>query len=324
MTGNHNACIGDDLLWRYIEKDTDDREDRMVRNHIIRCSACFSIVASVLYNEKHPFTAEEMAEVDKLLSKNREKLIDDFLHDYRKSEGISTNESKDTNALNRTYKESFLDKIADWVNNTRFVRPAVGVAFIIFIAVVGWQIFIDKPDRITNQYVYDDRAPFLPSGLRSAGPVAEFANWREMLNDAIINKYAMQGYENAISAFEAIEPIIQTLPPDSMTNQVISRLRDIHFYKGLSHFALSRSRVQNLTEQEKALQTQKAIQSLSAADSLVTAHNLPNSDREAFYLGLVLGLKGEIKNAIEKLNAVPEDSRFYEESSRLVKNWSDE
>jgi hypothetical protein len=324
MTGKGNACISEELLWRYIEEDTDDRETRMVRNHINRCTTCFSIVASVLYNEIHPFTDQEKAEVDKLLSGDREKFISAFLQKYRENEGINAINGREDAVVNLSGK-GMLDKIMKKLKAIRFLQPAVAFATIFAVGVLVWQIFFTTSQNIFDKYVYDDSPPDLPvSGFRSSGAAAESGSWQETLYNAIVNNYSLQSYENAIGLFETIEPVIQALPPDSMVNKVIVQLRDLYFYKGVSHFAISRSKKRNLTQSQRSLHIEKAVQALSSADSLVHVHNLAEGDREVFFLGIALGFRGNKSSAIAKLKEVPRESRFFKESVRLIREWQEE
>lgn len=323
MTGNGDTCISDELLWRYIEENTDDRETRMVRNHINRCTTCFSIVASVLHNELNPFTDEEKAEVDKLLSGDREKWISAFLQKYRESEGIkATNRNVDFVA--NMQKEGIFDKIINTLKTIPFLQPAVAFAAIFAIGIIVWQLFLSSSQIDLDQYVYDDQSPSLPSsGLRSGGEAPEPGSWQEMMDNAIVNNYSMQSYENAIDAFETIEPIILAMPADSMANKTIVQLRDLYFYKGVSHFAISRSKTRNLTQSQRSFQSEKAVQALTSADSLVRVHNLNDADREAFFLGMAFGFGGNKFSAIAKLKEIPRESRFFEESVRLIQEWQE-
>lgn len=60
-------CVSDELLFRYIEKNTSKAEKVEVELCLSLCQVCFDVFSSVLYNQQYPFTSREKAEVDELM-----------------------------------------------------------------------------------------------------------------------------------------------------------------------------------------------------------------------------------------------------------------
>lgn len=304
-------CIDDTLLWRYIEGYTDEAETNSVQAHLIACEKCFSVFVSVMHTERNPLTDREIAEVNKILSSDREKVIADFLQ--QNAPAVSQSAPR-VNAW---------QNLRDWASQHFGLRAVLGMVAALAVMVVAWQgvRFMSQPAIDDTLYIFDDRAPYLPSTLRSAGPDSGLPVWQETLNSAIQNQYGLREYEAALQSFESIETATANLPADSAQKEIPARLRDVYFYKGLSHLALSRSQTRKLSDSLRADHAERAVRSLQIADSLVKAHTLPNPDREAYYLGLALALAGQEQQALAKLDQVSSTSSFFDDSERLKKAW---
>jgi tetratricopeptide (TPR) repeat protein len=79
MQWGEDECIDNDLLVRYIEKDTTTEETDRIREHLDKCQICFRVAASMIRDEYSPITEAEKEEVRKLLKLTPEEQVEKIL-----------------------------------------------------------------------------------------------------------------------------------------------------------------------------------------------------------------------------------------------------
>jgi hypothetical protein len=211
--------------------------------------------------------------------------------------------------------------------------PVSRYAFAFALTVIGvlavllpYQIFINKD--ADNYYVYDEQLPYdyNMSSLRGAQSGAE----ADSLLLAFVNQfrlgmadYLSRDYASAVGMFQSLEPVVLLLQQTRSENEkILPWLRDYFFYSGVSHFALSRSRVSDLSPEVKQQHAAASIRWLAGADSLVTARHLEGGDREIYFLGLAYGFAGRRNSGVAQLRRINTESQFYNNSIDLIHQWA--
>jgi len=199
----------------------------------------------------------------------------------------------------------------------RFTLPAV---FALFLGVLPAVI---EP----GGGLYDHTVPYQPeSGLRSFSPEvprdslrATFAaNFSQGFND-----YMVCDYKNAVAAFERMEGIVAAMQTrqSETTREDMSLLHDYYFYRGATHYALSRSRQFKLKAAERKQHANEAIHFLKNAQVVAASHGLNGHDRDSYFLGQAYGFAGHREAALVELYNVRPESKFYHAAERLIQQW---
>jgi hypothetical protein len=182
-------------------------------------------------------------------------------------------------------------------------------------------------EDVDAQYVFDDRIPYDYdiSGLRgSSSALPQDSLFQVFLTQFRLGlaDYLIRDYAAAVTTFQSSAPTAQALQSQPDHEKILPWLRDFYFYLGVSHFALSRSRVGDLSSEVKQQHAAESIRWLALADSLVAVRNLESSDRESYFLGLAYGFGGRRDLAVAQLRKIAPVSRFYEDSAKLINEWS--
>ncbi len=172
-------------------------------------------------------------------------------------------------------------------------------------------------------YTYDDRAPYdYDSGTR--GP-SEPAAADSLLIDfkgrfkLAMSDYMLRDYPRALQILEGLQPNIAALSSHTSNENFAALMRDYYFYTGVSHFAWSRSK---RFKQNREHHAEQAVYWLARADSLTQAGPMPQSEREAFFLGLAYGFAEQKDKALAVLRKIPSTSFFYQQSIERINEWS--
>ena len=178
---------------------------------------------------------------------------------------------------------------------------------------------------ILSKYVFDQRVPYENTSSIFRGPRISsdqlFSKFGSVFNYGIYD-YLNFDYFKALEHFKDCETIALNLQAKTNTAKLIPKLRDLYFYAGISHFAISRSKKLGLSEEAKIIHMKNARENLNRAYNLVKHNGLEKQDREAFFLGLVYGFAGLEDSACAILGEIESTSQNYLESLELQKIWS--
>ncbi len=207
-------------------------------------------------------------------------------------------------------------------------RKSLAFAAAILALFVGGYFLISS--LTSNHYLihYDDKVPF-EYNVRNLRSIAEDDSEQNSSLLSLsrgfnlgISNYNVLEYEEAVKIFERIEPLVVNLDDQNLAPEDLSRIRNLYFYLGLSHLALSVTEVSGYSSAEKTEHAQKAVVYLSKMEQLVAKFNLEKQSQDAFFLGKAYGLSGDKIKAIRCLQTVPPNSDFFEESKNLIRLFS--
>ncbi len=201
--------------------------------------------------------------------------------------------------------------------HSRFTLPAVFALFLgVLPAVIapggGW---------------YDHTVPYQPqSGLRSFSPEVARDSLRATFAAHFsqgFNDYMVCDYQNAVAAFRQMDGMVAAMQmrQRAATLEDMSLLHDYYFYRGATHYALSRSRQFKLNAAEKKQHANEAIHFLKNAQVVAASHGLNGHDRDSYFLGQAYGFAGHREAALVELYNVKPESEFYQAAARLIQQW---
>jgi len=268
-----------------------------------------SQIAPLLGQEKIP----EMAEV-------RIKSADELLT----RAGITTGEKVDPAKRSQPEIRERLHWILAFPKNIpkyAFVFPVL-----LAVALATFLVFNNlKENKFSEYYVYDDQVPYkfdvssLRRSLDSSGQDSLVQSFVRGFRFGM-SKYVRRDYHSAIHLLETLRTPASQLQAHSPDQELWAWIRDLYFYLGVSHFALSRK--EGLSEQEMEPHSEQAIQLLSRAETLINQSGLDNPDRETYFLGLAYGMGGGIDSALVKLRKIKPESDFFKDGTRLIQELS--
>lgn len=324
-TGERGAQhLDDDLIFKFMNGLVDAKEKQTIYEHLGLCHDCAHEVAAIAKFALHGPAPEEEAELQKLLAVNVEAELAQVM---AKTEAFFPKQVSETK-INKPQSLPVGRRVQQWWTSL-FPLPRYA-ALALSVVVVGFFIY-DKvfQNSFAGYYVYDNKLPYEynVSSLRSASP-----DWAsDSLLQAFVRQfkfgmsdYVIYDYANAIRLLQNLEPAVIMLQTRADDITILPWLRDYYFYRGVTHFALSRSRQLELRDEVKVQQANQSIRWLALADSLVTVRHLENSDRETYFLGLAYGFGDQHDSAIVQLHQIKPESRFYDDSVKLIHEWSNE
>ena len=313
---DEDRCIDNNLLVRYIEKDTTPEETKRIREHLDECEICFRMVASMIRNEHNPITDAEKEEVRKLLKLTPDEQVEKILS-YQTT-------------IQKEQKTQPQNQFPDWLSKFLKPTPKYALAFasvilVLVISIIGYKTLFHTD--FSSQYVFDKRVPYQyrSNALRSTGDISS--------KDVLLNKfisefeiamgaYAMRDYKSTIHNLEGLESTASELQARAGNQKYLAWIQDLNFYLGVSHLAIGRSTAKGLADKEKAQHLGKSIQYLLQAKSLARDRGFENYDRETYFLGLALGFSGKTGSAVKQLRQITPESDFYAESEKLIQEWA--
>ena len=312
MHNGDTTCLNDIQLFRYLEGELGEIEAAEVLRHLNTCRSCFSVYASVVYNEFHPFTSAERDAAEKSALADRAAFVAGTLQKagYGEAEAAPGIESK------RRWLPGWL---ADW----RFVVPAM--AIVILAAVVWMHLPSPGPgETLFAAYSYDEHTPypFRESGFRGGGLAA--ADTLAVTVDRgmrqAMGEYLTRNYAGAITQFDVIAEHAELLKARAGRPEHMILLKNYYLYRGLSHLALATSKRHEPDEQSRDRQLAAALRALVAADALLQDIESPDDAPHAkFFLGLVLALQGKRERALAQLQQInPNAGAAYAAARRLT------
>ncbi len=294
---NRNELIED-----YLAGGLSNKEKEAFEEHFFNCNTCFQELRL-------------RQEVVDLIKDEGKVLFESYL----------TQETQDT----VTFKPQ-----NRWLQWPRLAGSArwVYVTLVLLVVGGGSYLMVDHltKDDLLQQYVYDDKVPhaFVPSEetrLRSAFDTLEDASVLASFYDDFLAGMLEDKDRNYIDSIEILNSLRATaddLERKVTDKEILTLIRDYHFYLGVSHLAISRSEQIDIDEKTKRLHLEDAIQELSGSTTLAMNNSLDSIDRDRFFGGLAYGLAGQKDIAVEKLIKTNSESPFFEYSDELIGKWS--
>ncbi|MDZ7362573.1 MAG: tetratricopeptide repeat protein [candidate division KSB1 bacterium] len=146
------ACLDDDLLYRYLEKLATEQERRTVERHLQACRECFSDFAALARMASTPATEAEKTELAQLPGLTPEEQINKIF-DYLKAEGPAPDpvrEVLDNKFVFQTKKKSW-PKLWSWLPSPQLApRFAYVMALFLILAAtsfIGIPFIVSRFDK---------------------------------------------------------------------------------------------------------------------------------------------------------------------------------
>lgn len=311
MDAAGTRCLSDALLARFLDGEVTEAEKQVVLEHISHCEICFGVYASVIYNEKHPFSAADEASALALSRVDRAQ----FLEQTVKKAGSKIENAQLAPAA--TTPRISLSSVLNW----RFLVPTIAA----LVLILYFGLFFTPPQTtdLFAEFAFDSRVPYpyLESTLRGGAleeqdPLAGRVdhNFRLAIAD-----YLVRNYEGSLAIFHTMEADIRALARKAVAPQKRKLVYNYYFYRGLTHLARATSQEQPLQDTERAAQLAAAVEMLEVADSLAQAIPLPKTGREAFFLGLTYALQNDTTRALVYLRRLePSAGELYTAGRTLL------
>lgn len=218
-------------------------------------------------------------------------------------------------------RHSFFNRIKQ---HNRLVRYAIAAALLIGLASVIYRTINVTAQGPFAAGMWDEQTPYAYEPSTYEGGILRS---QEGANDTFMKKmnrglseYASHRYIDAIQIFESLEfDVGEFKSSDSL--QAVAR--DFYFYLAASHLALSKSEKFNLNKEVKSKHVVTAIRYFSLADSLARAQKIKSDDRETFFLGVAYTCANQFDLATIALRRIMPNSKFYKESTELIRNISE-
>lgn len=318
-----NCGINEILLHRYIYGSVTAAEEREVQSHLANCKLCLDEVIAITKVLQQPVTEEEKAAFRKVVAINPETRLEKVMAKVNEMFPPETEEDDDDE------KAPVWERLKIWWE-AREPVPCYALALSVLIIGTFASLFtyqVVLKNDVENYYVYDDKVPY-EYDVASLRGTSEGLEADDLFRSFVsgfklgMGDYMIRNYQSAISTFEELEPDAVKLRARPPNKELIPWIRDFYFYNGVSHLALLRSKRPELNQSARSRHAEEAIQSLMQADLLVLSNNLEGSDREAYFLGLAYGFGGKQDSAIVRLQQIQPGSRFYENSDKLIHEWS--
>lgn len=327
------ACLDDDLLYRYLEKLVPAEERQLVERHLNTCNACFGELAALARDAHAPATEAEKIELARLPKLSPQEQTAKIL-DYLQAESASTPLAPGETAQKVFQKEGSV-AFSLWQQFKHFFemrqwQPQYALALTVLVVGIAAAFFayirLNK-NNADALYAYDDRVPYEyeVSGLRGAEPARENSSLFQAFVTQFkqgMSDYVLHDYAGAIRVLQEAEPTARALQAVPNNDSILPWLRDYYFYLGVSHFAQSRRKAGDLSSEARQQHALQAIHWLTLADSLTIVREFPGSDREIYFLGLAYGFGGRADSAVAQLRKINAESRYYNESVQLIRQWS--
>lgn len=220
-----------------------------------------------------------------------------------------------------------IDKLIDLISQQPVWIRAFAIILIVLLVGRGSFLVVDTLTKDPfSEYVYGNKVPYAfdPSEktrLRGASSTLEDATLIQSFNNTFITgmlEYRDHNYKRSIEILTKLQTTAAEFQEKSTDPEILTLLRDYHFYLGVSHLAISTSQQINVNERTKQLYLEDAIQELSRSTTLAITNTLNLIDRDRFFLGLSYGLAGKWELAVEELNKIDSSSLYSGESSELV------
>lgn len=200
----------------------------------------------------------------------------------------------------------------------RAIRWAFASTFLLALFV----LFIWRPDVFNRRMPVDSvllsrRLPFpylqnVMRGLNEPRMSPEEERFIEMFNLGM-SDYLMERFESAVSTFEKGDGLAN---PQFLGRPVRLGLREYYFYWAISNLTLASTRRSGGRE----TRVREAIRLLSLAGHIAVADSLDGADRESFYFGLALCMRGREEEARNFLETIQPESGYYSDARILIQS----
>lgn len=207
--------------------------------------------------------------------------------------------------------------------HNRLVRYAIAAALLIGLASLIYRTINVTAQGPFIAGMWDEQTPYAYEPSTYEGGILRS---QEGANDAFMKKmnlglseYASHRYIDAIQIFESLEFDVREFKSSDSLQAVA---RDFYFYLAASHLALSKSEKFNLNKKVKSKHAVMAIHYFSLADSLARAQKIESDNRETYFLGVAYACANQFDLATITLRRIMPNSKFYQQSTELIRRIS--
>ena len=279
--------------------------------HLARCQLCFEYVGLTLQTSLSPVPEELEQEAAQL--------------EISLADAVMQALPPLTQTKPKTRRQKGWVWIPEFIKIENIRAPQIAFALVFVTVIAGsilWQIWQNQNSYL-NTFVYDKNVPYEynTSGFRgSIDLTKDDPQFQTFINQFKLGiaDYLVRDYEGTIANLENLEPIVLAWQEKWGAEPI----RDYYFYLGVSHFAVSRSQTRDLDKATRTEHNEKAIGYLAKARTLALNHNLQLLDRDSYFLGMAYGFGGQREMAIEEFKRIAVESLYFEDSQKLIKQWS--
>lgn len=229
---------------------------------------------------------------------------------------------------NQSYRFQ-LSQVIDHIKTLFEKQYVLAYAAVTMIAmIIGTYVLVDNfKNKSAFTINFDNQVPYAYDTSSFRGGPADFKNDPQLYSYVNqfkmgVSDYLICNYEDAISRFENMKSLALSLQEKSGNQKFIPWLRDLYFYNGLSHLALSTTQQLDLEQDVKTQHADVAIQYLEQANLLTQIHTLQGIDREIYFLGLAYGIGKDKNSAVVQLRKIKPETDFYSDAQKLIQEWS--
>ena len=130
-----DACLSDDLLYRYLDGRVTESEAETIEKHLNVCKNCLNDVASIVTNSLTPATESEQAEIARMRMITPEEQVVKIL-EYSGYPSVKEPIEGKRIKIAAIIKEKFKKFFEKWIYTRYTWRPAIAFA-VLFIFIVG-------------------------------------------------------------------------------------------------------------------------------------------------------------------------------------------
>ncbi len=336
--GVSNECPFTEMVHRYLAKQTSEAENEQVHAHLTDCPQCYALmVANMSLEHIEEPTEADIESLSRKWTKSPEQLAAQMIAHAKVTDEASpavveSNSDGPTPAPQRWGP----GRIFTWS-----AGPLLAALLLIGFSIGGGPLLTwMEGDKFPDNLEYYVRAsvvpyPFDGSSFRNMNE-SDSTAWRsftEFYKKGILH-YMEKDFSTAIAHFSPLESSIGELMRTTTSPIKRQRLRDYHFYFGVTHLAISKTEGMDQLKREEHLA--RAVELLTKARNLESQQpgmsgagaggqtNLGNPvrDRETYFLALAYWFSEDTSKAQELIRQIPEISRFFRDSQILQEEWS--
>lgn len=200
-----------------------------------------------------------------------------------------------------------------WCKRWRWALAPIVIALVC----VAFLITRSPQDSILREYFGAGRQPYPYSTLRDASPdrpIAILDQFQRIFSSGMF-AYVLGNYPETIQHFESLYPLVLEIERSGIDENTATLLRNYYFYHALC-------RLQSAFKEKnsgKTHQINQGIEMLIKANQLESTFDLPDRDRETFFLALAYHMAGDKTTRNSYLGRIGSNSPFFGKSQQLMK-----
>lgn len=285
------------VIARYLARELSEQETEAFEAHYVTCDDCFREL-------------QFMSDALELVATEGNAIFKDSLERHKRR------------------RKSRLGKLVNLISLTPAERGRV-LTFAAAACLLLISLFVLKnpsKENVLDRIAYNNAVPysFNPGSLwrgSSNGAVDLHEFFSEQFQIAMFS-YKDLDYQSAIAKFAALQDSARKLETTAEKSESFWLLREYHFYRGISYFALARNPGSKLSTEREEQLLQEAIQNLLKAVEMAQIHALNDNDKLNYFLGLAYGFSGKRDLAVEYLRMIQPGNPQLKYVPELIDKWS--